>query len=102
MRELVETARQWLAEGRAGYLARPVTEQGFGPRDPAGAVLVDARGACRRPVPGVFDAELVAEAGAMGAAAGGVSGAAGAAGTAGVTARVCEVSVLGRRPRRRS
>ncbi len=82
MRELVETARQWVAEGRAGYLARPVTEQGFGPRDPAGAVLVDASrgesvGALYR---GVFDAELVAEAGAMGA---------------GDTARVCEVSVRG-------
>ncbi|WP_406366225.1 XdhC family protein [Streptomyces sp. NBC_01546] len=81
MRELVETARQWVAEGRAGYLARPVTEQGFGPRDPAGAVLVDARGECVGALyRGVFDAELVAEAGAMGA---------------GDTARVCEVSVRG-------
>ncbi|WP_326588013.1 XdhC family protein [Streptomyces sp. NBC_01294] len=90
MRELVETARQWLAEGRAGYLARPVTEQGFGPRDPAGAVLVDARGECVGALyRGVFDAELIAEVGAigaMGAAAGGVSGG---------TARVCEVSVRG-------
>ncbi|MEU9143249.1 XdhC family protein [Streptomyces sp. NPDC048349] len=82
MRELVETARQWVAEGRAGYLARPVTEQGFGPRDPAGAVLVDAsRGECVGALyRGVFDAELVAEAGAMGARD---------------TARVCEVSVRG-------
>ncbi|MBT2453863.1 XdhC family protein [Streptomyces sp. ISL-86] len=79
MRELVETARQWVAEGRAGYLARPVTEQGFGPRDPAGAVLVDARGECVGALyRGVFDAELAAEAAAMGA---------------GETARVCEVSV---------
>ncbi|WP_405831985.1 XdhC family protein [Streptomyces sp. NBC_00105] len=79
MRELVETARQWVAEGRAGYLARPVTEQGFGPRDPAGAVLVDARGECVGALyRGVFDAELIAEAGAM---------------RPGDTARVCEVSV---------
>lgn len=81
MRELVETARQWMAEGRAGYLARPVTEQGFGPRDPAGALLVDARGECVGALyRGVFDAELAAEAGAM---------------AAGTTARVCEVSVRG-------
>lgn len=91
MRELVETARQWLAEGRAGYLARPVTEQGFGPRDPGGAVLVDARGECVGSLyRGVFDAELVAEARAMGAEVTG-TGALGA----GVTARVCEVSVRG-------
>ncbi len=80
MRELVETAKQWVAEGRAGYLARPVTEQGFGPRDPAGAVLVDARGECVGSLyRGVFDAELVAEAVAMGP---------------GVTARVCEVMCI--------
>ncbi|MFE6841114.1 XdhC family protein [Streptomyces sp. NPDC057686] len=79
MRELVETARQWMAEGRAGFLARPVTEQGFGPRDPAGALLVDARGECVGALyRGVFDAELVAEAGAM---------------APGTTARVCDVSV---------
>ncbi|MEW2136243.1 XdhC family protein [Streptomyces sp. NPDC005409] len=79
MRELVETARLWVAEGRAAFLARPVTEQGFGPRDPAGAVLVDARGECVGALyRGVFDAELVAEAGAMGARE---------------NARVCEVSV---------
>lgn len=79
MRDLVETARQWLAEGRVAFLARPVTEQGFGPRDPAGAMLVDARGECAGALyRGVFDAELVAEATAMGA---------------GETARVCEVSV---------
>ncbi|MFJ3881240.1 XdhC family protein [Streptomyces sp. NPDC090077] len=79
MRELAETARQWAAEGRVAFLARPVTEQGFGPRDPAGAVLVDPRGECVGALyRGVFDAELVAEAGALGA---------------GRTARVCEVSV---------
>ncbi|MCX5194390.1 XdhC family protein [Streptomyces sp. NBC_00249] len=79
MRELAETARQWLAEGRVAFLARPVTEQGFGPRDPAGAVLVDAGGECVGALyRGVFDAELVAEAGAVGAGDG---------------ARVCEVSV---------
>ncbi|MEU3775970.1 XdhC family protein [Streptomyces sp. NPDC032472] len=79
MRGLVETARQWAAEGRAGFLARPVAEQGFGPRDPAGALLLDARGHCVGSLyRGVFDAELVAEAGAW---------------TPGATARVCEVSV---------
>ncbi|MEU7552556.1 XdhC family protein [Streptomyces sp. NPDC044571] len=80
MRELVETARQWVAEGRVGFLARPVAEQGFGPRDPAGALLLDARvGACEGDLyRGVFDAELLAEAGAW---------------EPGATARVCEVSV---------
>lgn len=80
MRELAETARQWVAEGRVAFLARPVTEQGFGPRDPAGAVLVDVRGECVGALyRGVFDAELVAEAVALGAGAEG--------------ARVCELSV---------
>ncbi|MFF4641385.1 XdhC family protein [Streptomyces sp. NPDC001389] len=79
MRGLAETARRWAAEGRVAFLARPVTEQGFGPRDPAGAVLVDARGECVGTLyRGVFDAELVAEAGVVGAGGG---------------ARVCEVSV---------
>ncbi|MFK0221879.1 XdhC family protein [Streptomyces vinaceus] len=79
MRELVETARRWAAEGRTAFLARPVAEQGFGPRDPAGALLVDARGECVGALyRGVFDAELVAEAAAV---------------PAGATARVCEVSV---------
>lgn len=79
MRDLVETAQRWTAEGRVGFLARPVTEQGFGPRDPAGSVLVDARGECVGALyRGVFDAELAAEAAAM---------------AAGDTARVCEVSV---------
>ncbi|MEU4948544.1 XdhC family protein [Streptomyces lavendulae] len=82
MRELAETARQWVAEGRVAFLARPVTEQGFGPRDPAGALLVDVRGECVGALyRGVFDAELVAEAAALG-------GGAGAEG-----ARVCELSV---------
>ncbi|MCY0940282.1 XdhC family protein [Streptomyces antarcticus] len=81
MRELVETARRWAAEGRAGFLARPVTEQGFGPRDPAGAVLMDTRGECVGALyNGVFDAELAAEAAAV---------------PGGRTARVCEVSVAG-------
>ncbi|WP_329379245.1 XdhC family protein [Streptomyces sp. NBC_01351] len=81
MRELVETARQWVAEGRVAFLVRPVTEQGFGPRDPSGGLLVDVRGECAGSLyQGVFDAELVAEAGAVGA---------------GHTARVCEVSVGG-------
>lgn len=80
MRELAETARQWVAEGRVAFLARPVTEQGFGPRDPAGAVLVDARGECVGALyRGVFDAELVAEAATLGGD--------------GAVARVCELSV---------
>ncbi|MFJ3926823.1 XdhC family protein [Streptomyces sp. NPDC090022] len=79
MRELARTARSWIAEGRTGFLARPVTEQGFGPRDPSGAVLVDPRGECVGALyRGVFDAELAAEAAAF---------------PAGATARVCEVSV---------
>ncbi|MDJ0379332.1 XdhC/CoxI family protein [Streptomyces sp. G-G2] len=81
MRELAETAQQWISEGRAGFLARPITEQGFGPRDAGGAVLVDPRGECVGALyRGVFDAELIAEAGAV---------------PAGVSARVCEVSVHG-------
>ncbi|MET9697754.1 XdhC family protein [Streptomyces sp. NPDC006529] len=81
MRELAESARQWVSEGRAGFLARPITEQGFGPRDAGGAVLVDPRGECVGALyRGVFDAELVAEAGAL---------------AAGDSARVCEVSVRG-------
>ncbi|QES48244.1 xanthine dehydrogenase [Streptomyces venezuelae] len=79
MRELAETARQWLSEGRTAFLARPVTEQGFGPREPAGALLVDPRGECVGSLyRGVFDAELAAEAAAV---------------PEGATARVCEVSV---------
>ncbi|MEV7614943.1 XdhC family protein [Streptomyces sp. NPDC089799] len=79
MRELVETARRWISEGRSAFLARPVTEQGFGPRDPSGALLIDTRGECAGSLyRGVFDAELAAEAAAV---------------PAGVTARVCEVSV---------
>ncbi|MFD9569442.1 XdhC family protein [Streptomyces sp. NPDC059982] len=84
MRELAETARRWVAEGRVAFLARPVTEQGFGPRDPAGAVLVDPRGECVGALyRGVFDAELVAEAGALDGDGDG----------AGDRARVCELSV---------
>ncbi|MFI8104600.1 XdhC family protein [Streptomyces sp. NPDC086023] len=80
MRELVETARQWVAEGRGAFLARPVAEQGFGPRDPAGALLVDPRGACAGSLyRGVFDEQLVAEAAAIGEGG----------------ARVCRVSVHG-------
>ncbi|MGG8405658.1 XdhC family protein [Streptomyces sp. 12297] len=81
MRELVETARQWAGEGREAYVARPVTEQGFGPREPGGAVLVDPRGTCVGSLyRGVFDAELVTEAAAV---------------PAGDSARVCSVSVHG-------
>ncbi|MEV7418313.1 XdhC family protein [Streptomyces sp. NPDC089919] len=81
MRELVETARRWTAEGREAFLARPVTEQGFGPRDPSGALLVDARGERAGSLyRGVFDEQLTAEVAAV---------------PAGVTARVCQVSVHG-------
>lgn len=44
MRELAETARRWATEGRAGVLARPLTEQGFGPSRPSDALLIDAAG----------------------------------------------------------
>ncbi|KOV67480.1 XdhC family protein [Streptomyces sp. MMG1121] len=79
MRELADTAQQWAAQGRTGVLARPITEQGFGPRHPADAVLIDADGHCHGTLyRGVFDEHLAAEAAAL---------------AAGHTARVCEVSV---------
>ncbi|WP_369386740.1 XdhC family protein [Streptomyces sp. CG1] len=66
MRELAETARQWAAQGRAGVLARPLTEQGFGPRHPADAVLIDQDGRCYGTLyRGVFDEYLAAEAAAL-------------------------------------
>ncbi|ANP52474.1 xanthine dehydrogenase accessory factor [Streptomyces griseochromogenes] len=66
MRELARTARQWAAEGRTGVLARPLTEQGFGPRHPADAVLIDQDGHCLGTLyRGVFDAYLVTEAAAL-------------------------------------
>ncbi|MFD9324757.1 XdhC family protein [Streptomyces sp. NPDC060065] len=79
MRELADTARQWAAQGRTGVLARPVTEQGFGPRHPTDAILIDEDGHCHGTLYlGVFDEHLAVEAAAL---------------TAGHTARVCEVSV---------
>ncbi|WP_316781441.1 XdhC family protein [Streptomyces sasae] len=79
MRELAETARQWAARGRTGVLARPVTEQGFGPRHPTDAILIDEGGDCHGTLyRGAFDAHLATEAAAL---------------TAGHTARVCAVSV---------
>ncbi|MCX4816238.1 XdhC family protein [Streptomyces sp. NBC_01239] len=79
MRELADTARRWAAQVRTGVLARPITEQGFGPRHPADALLVDADGNCHGALcRGVFDKHLAAEAAAL---------------TAGHTARVREVSV---------
>ncbi|MFD3924779.1 XdhC family protein [Streptomyces sp. NPDC058614] len=79
MRELADTARQWAAQGRTGVLARPVTEQGFGPRHPTDAVLIDEDGHCHGTLYlGVFDEHLAVEAAAL---------------TEGHTARVCEVSV---------
>ncbi|GHE04987.1 XdhC family protein [Streptomyces alanosinicus] len=66
MRELAETARRWVAQGRTGVLARPLTEQGFGPRHPADAVLIDQDGQCHGTLyRGVFDAYLAAEAAAL-------------------------------------
>ncbi|MGW2422894.1 XdhC family protein [Streptomyces sp. NPDC001709] len=66
MRELAETARQWAAQGRTGVLARPLTEQGFGPRHPDDAVLIDQEGHCHGTLYcGAFDAYLAAEAAAM-------------------------------------
>ncbi|MFE2601983.1 XdhC family protein [Streptomyces mirabilis] len=44
MRELADTARRWAAQGRPAVLARPITEQGFGPRHPADALLIDEDG----------------------------------------------------------
>ncbi|MFE4664908.1 XdhC family protein [Streptomyces sp. NPDC056716] len=82
MRELAETARRWATEGRAGVLARPLTEQGFGPRRPSDALLIDAAG-----IPygtlyrGAFDARLAEEATALLAEGG--------------NARVCAVEVHG-------
>ncbi|MFJ8057320.1 XdhC family protein [Streptomyces sp. NPDC096142] len=79
MRELADTARRWAAEGHGGVLARPITEQGFGPRHPADALLFDADGRCHGTLyRGVFDEHLAAEAAAL---------------TAGHTAAVREVSV---------
>ncbi|MER5545994.1 XdhC family protein [Streptomyces sp. NPDC001118] len=66
MRELAETARRWAAQGRTGVLARPLTEQGFGPRHPADAVLIDQDGQCYGTLyRGVFDDYLAAEAAAL-------------------------------------
>jgi xanthine/CO dehydrogenase XdhC/CoxF family maturation factor len=80
MGELADTARRWVAEGRRAVLARPITEQGFGPRHPADAILVDEDGTCRCTLHRVvFDEHLAAEAAALLAE--------------GHTARVCEVSV---------
>lgn len=81
MRELADTARQWAAQGRTGVLARPLTEQGFGPRHPTDAVLIDEDGTCHGTLyRGAFDAYLAEEAAAL---------------PAGHTARVCEASVHG-------
>lgn len=81
MRELADTARHWAAEGRTAVLARPISEQGFGPRRPADAILVDAEGNRHGTLyRGVFDRYLAAEAAAL---------------PPGHTARVCEVAVHG-------
>ncbi|MER5806020.1 XdhC family protein [Streptomyces mirabilis] len=79
MRELADTARRWAAQGRPAVLARPITEQGFGPRHPADALLIDEDGNRRGTLyRGAFDDHLVAEAAAL---------------PPGHTARVCEVAV---------
>ncbi|MFD8910960.1 XdhC family protein [Streptomyces sp. NPDC059575] len=46
MRELADVARRWVAQGRPGVLGRPIVEWGFGPRNPADAVLIDGDGRC--------------------------------------------------------
>lgn len=79
MRELAHMARQWVAQGRTALLARPITEQGFGPQHPADAILIDADGNCYGTLyRGVFNNHLAAEAAAL---------------PPGHTARVCEVVV---------
>ncbi|MGW4142992.1 XdhC family protein [Streptomyces mirabilis] len=79
MRELADTARRWAAQGRPAVLARPITEQGFGPRHPADALLIDEDGNRRGTLyRGAFDDHLAAEAAAL---------------PPGHTARVCEVAV---------
>ncbi|MGW2832284.1 XdhC family protein [Streptomyces sp. NPDC001286] len=79
MRDLAETARRWAAEGRAAVLARPLTERGFGARQPADAMLIDSDGQYTgRLYRGAFDQRIVAEARAV---------------PPGHTARVCEVAV---------
>lgn len=79
MRELADTARRWAAQGRPALLARPITEQGFGPRHPADALLIDEDGNRRGTLyRGAFDDHLAAEAAAL---------------PPGHTARVCEVAV---------
>jgi xanthine dehydrogenase accessory factor len=79
MRELADTAGRWAAQGRPAVLARPITEQGFGPRHPADALLIDEDGNRRGTLyRGAFDDHLAAEAAAL---------------PPGHTARVCEVAV---------
>ncbi|MGW1759044.1 XdhC family protein [Streptomyces mirabilis] len=79
MRELADTARRWAAQGRPAVLARPITEQGFGPRHPADALLIDEDGNRQGTLyRGAFDDHLAAEAAAL---------------PPGHTARVCEVAV---------
>ncbi|GAA5016206.1 XdhC family protein [Streptomyces siamensis] len=66
MRELADTARQWATQGRTGVLARPLAEQGFGPRHPADALLIDEDGRCHGTLyRGAFDEYLAAEATAL-------------------------------------
>ncbi|MCF2532888.1 XdhC family protein [Yinghuangia soli] len=63
MRELAATALRWISEGRAAVLARPVTEQGFGPRHPHDALLLAPGGTVEGTLyQGAFDAHLAAEA----------------------------------------
>ncbi|MFF3582494.1 XdhC family protein [Streptomyces mirabilis] len=79
MRELADTARRWAAQGRPAVLARPITEQGFGPRHPSDALLIDEDGNRQGTLyRGAFDDHLAAEAAAL---------------PPGHTARVCEVAV---------
>lgn len=63
MRELAATALRWLAEDRAALLVRPITEQGFGPKHPHDALLLDRRGPGEGSLyAGAFDEQLRDEA----------------------------------------
>ncbi|WP_018549619.1 XdhC family protein [Streptomyces sp. LaPpAH-108] len=63
MRELADVARRWAAQGRAGVLGRPIVEWGFGPRNPADAVLIGGDGQCHGSLyRGACDEYLVSEA----------------------------------------
>ncbi|WP_331767111.1 hypothetical protein [Embleya sp. NBC_00896] len=84
MRDLAGIALRWMAEARPAVLVRPVTEEGFGPRHPHDALLLDGRGdrgdRAGELYRGVFDAHFLAEVVRM---------------PADGTSRICEVAVHG-------